>query len=166
MIQIRENRKKHNFWAILGQKSAIMAQNGRIRFFSKNPASSLFKLDDFTSSCKKSENSNEPILRKALCEHTYIHSENWKFVYAYAFFWSIEITGSIVQLFRSCLSSSAMHTRVPTEIGTCDLDGPTMEGWSECYNSACGAEKQKMHSVEEKNNRHLGCQRRRSLRGR
>ena len=43
-----------------------------------------------------------------------------------------------------------MHTRVPTEIGTCDLDGPTMEGWSECYNSACGAEKQKMRSVDEK----------------
>ena len=54
------------------EKYPILAQNGRIRIFSKNPASSLFKFDDFTSSCKKSENSNEPISRKALCEHTYI----------------------------------------------------------------------------------------------
>ena len=62
------------------EKYPILAQNGRIRFFSKNRASSLFKLDDVTSSCKKSENSNDPISRKALYKHTYehtdIHSEN------------------------------------------------------------------------------------------
>ena len=47
------------------EKYPILAQNGQIRFFSKNRASSLFKLDDFTSSCKKSENSYDSISRKA-----------------------------------------------------------------------------------------------------
>ena len=53
-----------------GQKSAIMAQNGQIRFFFKNRAPSLFKLGNFLSSCKKSEKSNEPILRKPPDERT------------------------------------------------------------------------------------------------
>ena len=70
MTKFRENRKKPYFWANLGQKSAIMAKNGQIRFFFKNPAPSLFKLGNFLSSCKKSEKSNEPILRKAPDERT------------------------------------------------------------------------------------------------
>ena len=54
------------------KKYPILPQNGQTRFFLKNRASSLFKLDDFTSSCKKSENSYDPISRKALDKRTYI----------------------------------------------------------------------------------------------
>ena len=64
MTKFWENCKKPYFWAILGQKSAIMAKNGPIRFFSKNRALSRINYYGFATSCKKSENSNEPIWRK------------------------------------------------------------------------------------------------------
>ena len=55
----------------LGQKSAIMAKNRKIRFFPENRPQSLFKLNGCASSCKKSENSNEPFLRKAPDKRTH-----------------------------------------------------------------------------------------------
>ena len=65
MPKFWEKCKISYFWAILGQKSAIMAQIRQIRFFQKNRAPSLFKLDHFATSCKKLGNLNEPISRKA-----------------------------------------------------------------------------------------------------
>ena len=42
-----------------------MGQYGPKKIFIKNQAPSLFKLNNFPSSCKKSEKTNDPILRKA-----------------------------------------------------------------------------------------------------
>ena len=56
------------------EKYPILAQNGQIRFFSKNRALSLFKLDNFRHSCKKSENSYDPTSRKAPDKRTYVRT--------------------------------------------------------------------------------------------
>ena len=54
----QKNPKNGPFWAPFAPKRA------QIYFFSENRASSLFEDYNFASSCKKSENFNEPILRK------------------------------------------------------------------------------------------------------
>ena len=48
----------------MGHFGPLLPQNGPKFFFSENRAPSLFEDYNFTSSCKKSENFNEPISRK------------------------------------------------------------------------------------------------------
>ena len=48
----------------LGHFDPFLPKNGEIGFFPKNRASSLFRIYGSLTSCKKSEKSYDPILRK------------------------------------------------------------------------------------------------------
>ena len=63
MDQIFTKTAKTLFWAHFDH---FLPQNGKIGFFPKNRASSLFFIYGPLTSCKKSEKTHEPILRKSI----------------------------------------------------------------------------------------------------
>ena len=80
MMQFWEKSQKPHFWAFL-------ALFGQIRIFVKNRAPSLFCTYGPLTSCKKSEKSNEAILRKI--PTTSFLGHFWPFLAKYEFSWKI-----------------------------------------------------------------------------